>query len=187
MKKSALFVALVAALLAGCNSSDSSNTTGGTAPHNPGEPILPPGDGDGSTGDQTDPDEDTDLNPAKDPLIIEAAQRWGTSYDEMYNACQLWDCNLLQVQERITFTIKRETQLLEGSAKVTFTLANNSNDLWPTYTFYSDLIEDADIDIEAVLSTFNHVKDNKIENEGSTLLGRKALINSWVTHHHAIV
>ncbi|WP_135456512.1 lipoprotein [Vibrio echinoideorum] len=183
MKKSALFVALIAVLLTGCNSSDSSDSTGGTAPHNPGTPILPPGDGDGSTGDQTDPDEDTDFNPSKDPLIIEAAQRWGTTYDEMYNACQLWTCNLAEVQERITFTIERETQLLEGSAKVTFTLSHNNADLWPTYVFYSDLIGSTDIEVEHTSSTFSYVSDDKIVSEGSTLLGWKTGFGSWATQN----
>ncbi|MEF1229909.1 hypothetical protein QTO02_20870, partial [Vibrio fortis] len=52
-----------------------------TTPGNPGIPALPGGGDDGGNegGDQTDPDGDHDLNPPKDPLIIEAAQRWGTT------------------------------------------------------------------------------------------------------------
>ncbi|CAK3958061.1 Lipoprotein [Vibrio crassostreae] len=184
MKKSALFVALVAlvaVLLSGCNSSDSSDTAGGTAPHNPGNPILPPGGGDGSGDDQTNPDEDTGLNPPQTDLIAEAAKRWGTTYDQMYNACQLWTCNLADLQERITFTIERETLLLEGSSKMTFTLSHNNADLWPTYVFYSDLIGNTDIEIEHVSSTFHHVDTEKVINEGSTLLGWKTGFDSWAT------
>ncbi|CAK1768731.1 lipoprotein [Vibrio crassostreae] len=178
MRKSVLFVALFAALLTGCNSSESA---GGTTPHNPGKPILPPGDGGGSTGDQTDPDEDIDFNPSKDPLIVEAAQRWGTTYDEMYNACQIWTCNLAELQERITFTIERETQLLEGSSKITFTLAHNNSDLWPTCVFYSNLISNTGIEIEHVSSSFHYVDTNKIAQEGSTLRGWKTGFDSWAT------
>ncbi|MEZ8556863.1 hypothetical protein AB6D26_09095 [Vibrio cyclitrophicus] len=183
MKRTALFASLIAALLTGCNSSNDSNSVDGSAPHTPEKPILPPEGGDGSAGDQTNPDEDTDLNPSKDALIVEAAQRWGTSYDEMYNACQLWSCNLADIQERIIFTIERETQLLEGSAKVTFILSHNTADLWPTYVFYSDLIGNTEIEIEHSSSSFHYIDDDKIVSEGSTLLGWKTGFGSWATQN----
>lgn len=90
MKKNAISAAVIAALLVGCNSSDNSYTDRETVPGDPGAPILPPDNNGGNNGnDQTDPDEDNGLNPSKDPLIIEAAQRWGTTYEEMYTACEL--------------------------------------------------------------------------------------------------
>jgi hypothetical protein len=183
MKKNALLTAIVVALLAGCNSSDNSSPDRDTTPGNPGIPALPGGGDDGGNqgGDQTDPDGDHDLNPSKDPLIIEAAQRWGTTYEEMYDACQLWTCNLAGLNERITFTIERDTVLLEGSSKIVFTLSDNRHDLWPTFTFYSDLIGRKDIDIEHVDSTFDYRELDSIQREGSTLLGWKTGSDSWVT------
>ncbi|MEF1281931.1 hypothetical protein QTO05_23010 [Vibrio fortis] len=184
MKKNALLTAIVVALLAGCNSSDNSSPDRDTTPGNPGIPALPGGGDDGGNegGDQTDPDGDHDLNPPKDPLIIEAAQRWGTTYEEMYAACQLWTCSLGAAQERMTFMIERETQLIEGKARITFTLSENRPDFWPSYIFYSDLIQQQNVEIESLSSLYSFVDDDKIQNRESILLGWKTGVDNWTTY-----
>ncbi|GMM87451.1 hypothetical protein [Vibrio fortis] len=184
MKKNALLTAIVVSLLAGCNSSDNSSPDRDTTPGNPGIPALPGGGDDGGNqgGDQTDPDSDHDLNPSKDPLIIEAAQRWGTTYEEMYDACQLWTCNLGAVLERMTFTIERETQLTEGKARITFTLSENRPDFWPSYVFYSETLQHSNVDIESLSSQFSYVEDDQVAKRDSTLLGWKTGFDNWTTH-----
>ncbi|MDH5925910.1 hypothetical protein L8S13_06395 [Vibrio lentus] len=179
MNKNTLFSTIIVLLLAGCNSSDNTVTGGETSPGNPGLPTFPPGEGDeGNGNDQTNPDGDVDL---KDKLILEAAQRWGTTYDEMYQACQLWECNLGGVQDRLIFTIDRETQLSEGSMKVTFTLTENRTDFWPKYTFYSDLIKHSNVQIEHVESSFHYAVSDETQSSSSTLKGWKTGFDEWST------
>lgn len=184
MKKSTLLLTLLLLALSGCNSSSDSSPSDDLIPGKPGIPILPPAnDGDNQGGDQTDPDEDIDLVPPKDPKIIEAAQRWGTTYEQMDNACELWVCDLSSLQDRIIFSIERESELIEGKVKVEFTLADNHFDFWPSFTFHSPIIGNPSIEIQHSTSVFyfNELGEEKLE--GSVLLGWKTGVNTWATQH----
>ncbi|MCY9853085.1 hypothetical protein [Vibrio mediterranei] len=173
---------LIAFGLSGCNSSDNQFTPQDPLPSNPGKPIIPPGGDGGDNGnDQTNPDNDADLGPSKDPEIIEAAQRWGVTYEEMYHACEMWQCDLSSVQERVRFSIERETQLVEGEATITFTLAEHHSDFWPSLTFRSPLIGHTSIEIEHATSTFHFNETGAEQNKGSTLLGWKTGVDNWAT------
>ncbi|QIA63768.1 hypothetical protein GT360_09655 [Vibrio astriarenae] len=185
MKKTAALALLLSVFVVGCNSSDNdSSAPVDPIPGNPGLPVLPPGSGGGDDGnDQTTPDNDTDIDfPQEDPLIAEAAHRWGTSYKEMERACKLWTCNLGSVQERMIFSLERDTQNTEGSARVTFTLSESKPDFWASYVFYSELIQNKNVQIESVISNFYYLNDDTPVTVDSVLMGEKTGFDHWSTH-----